>query len=70
MDNRDKALRAQDIQSGLQGLSETPVIVDAEIETTALIGMAGRLATHIRGGGICGRRYSASAPCCEIVGNT
>jgi len=49
MEAREKALRAQDIQAGLQGLTEVPSLIEAELETTLLIGMATRLAIHIRG---------------------
>jgi hypothetical protein len=49
MTPRKKALRAQDIQTGLQAIVDIPGIVEAEVETTLVTGMACRLATHIRG---------------------
>jgi hypothetical protein len=49
MNVRDRALRSQDIQSGLQGLQDVPDLIEAELDTTILTGMAARLATHIRG---------------------
>src|SRR5688572_149452 len=44
----DIALRAEDIQTGLQDASLTTQVVSTVTETR-LVGMAARLATHIRG---------------------
>ena len=57
MTPRDRALRSQDIQSGLQGLADVPAVVTSELDTTLLTGMAARLATHIRGADVFGDEH-------------
>lgn len=67
MTPRELALRAQDIQTSLQGFAALPARIEMELDATQLAGMASRLATHIRGADVFGEdemprlRYVASS---------
>ncbi len=49
MKDREKAIRSQDIQTGLAALEQAPGAIVNELDNVMLTGMATRLATYIRG---------------------